>query len=523
MMQMASAPRKNSEVVARNTFWYGFEMVAATLMALITSIAMARVLGPQKLGYFNYVMWLTNMTGLIGSMGITSTTRKYMAEHLARDEGGIAKAIFRTTVRYQSGVAVLLTAAALCVVFSLGDPAHRVVSSLQVLSMLPAMLVFVPSQANAAREDFRANVFSSTIGSLLLLAGVIVSLILRWDLVGVAATFVVARSIELVLRWRGVQRWISELPDGDMPDEVRKKMRTFSGQSMLLLLVNAVVWDRSDIVLLKCLNSEIAQVSFFTVAFNLCERALVLPQTAGNAIGATFMAQYGRGKEHLSRMAGVAVRYMLLVGTPLLVALAALSTPAITLVYGSKFVPAIPVLTVAAMLAIPKATMLPAQQLLQAAEDQKFLVIWTCAAGAVNVVIDVLLIPKWGAMGAAIGNGSAQALAIVGMWLRVRYRMRLETNAVSILRITAASGVMGAVMFTSVKWLTGVPGLLVSVVAGMAALLLTLRLTTALNSEDSARVTSLGEKLPHPIRTVTVGVANWLVPREVAAKASVGV
>jgi len=141
----------------------------------------------------------------------------------------------------------------------------------------------------------------------------------------------------------------------------------------------------------------------------------------------------------------------------------------------------------------------------------------------VNVVIDVLLIPTWGAMGAAIGNGSAQALAIFGMWLRVRYRMRLETNAVSILRITAASGVMGAVMFTSVKWLTGVPGLLVSVVAGMAALLLTLRLTTALNSEDRARVTSLGEKLPHPIRTVTLGVANWLVPREVAAKASVGV
>ena len=51
-------------------------------MTLITSIAIARALGPSKMGYIIYVAWLASVVGTLGSLGIPSTTQKYMAEFL---------------------------------------------------------------------------------------------------------------------------------------------------------------------------------------------------------------------------------------------------------------------------------------------------------------------------------------------------------------------------------------------------------------------------------------------------------
>ena len=62
---------------------------------------MARIIGPQKLGYFNYVMWLANMSGIVGSVGVPMTTRKYMAEYLGRGEPGVARAVFFATMQLQ--------------------------------------------------------------------------------------------------------------------------------------------------------------------------------------------------------------------------------------------------------------------------------------------------------------------------------------------------------------------------------------------------------------------------------------
>ena len=57
----------NTETIARNTLWYGFEVIAGLLTAFATSIVIARAIGPQKLGYFNYIMWLANISAAIGS------------------------------------------------------------------------------------------------------------------------------------------------------------------------------------------------------------------------------------------------------------------------------------------------------------------------------------------------------------------------------------------------------------------------------------------------------------------------
>ena len=84
----------NSTTISRNTFWYGLETAAAFVAALFTSIAIARVLGPEKLGHFVFIGMLASFASSLGSLGIPAAAAKYMAEYLGRGEPGVARAVF---------------------------------------------------------------------------------------------------------------------------------------------------------------------------------------------------------------------------------------------------------------------------------------------------------------------------------------------------------------------------------------------------------------------------------------------
>jgi O-antigen/teichoic acid export membrane protein len=499
----------NARIIARNSFWYGLEMAFVFVSAVIATIIMARVIGPQKLGYFNYIQWLANISGFVGSLGIPMTTRKYMAEYLGRGEAGIARAVFFATLRLQTLIALLITGVALAVVVSFCDPTHRLVSAIQVASILPAMAVYVPAQANTARENLKANVAGSVVQGCIYLGAVILSLACGWGLLGIAIGIFAGRATELAIRAVPVLRWVQSLPHAPLPDELRKRMLSFSGQGTLLMLLNIVVWDRSDIVLLKLLNSDVSQISFYSLAFNLAERAMVFPQTFGTAIGATIMAQYGRDKSRLSSIASATARYMLLCALPLLLGLAAISSPAIRLVYGEQYIPAIPVLAVASVLAISKPLLLPAQQLLQADEKQWFLVWWGFFCGGINVALDLLLIPHFAALGAAIANGVAQTVAVTGIWIRAAQVFKLKLDTRGLVKIGATGIAMALCVVPISLAFRPLISVVLGIAAGVVVFLVGLRGLRVLHGDDRNRLMQLQQFLPPAVRGISGRVVNF--------------
>jgi O-antigen/teichoic acid export membrane protein len=508
----------NTETIARNTLWYGFEVVAGLITAFATSIVIARAIGPQKLGYFNYIMWLANISAAIGSFGVPATARKYMAEYFGRGEPGVCRAIYEATLRLQVLTASLITAAGLILVFAVSNREYWGSSVFLVASVLPAMLTSIPAQANMAAENMRANVPSSLVSSLVYVSFVALSLLYGWGLPGIALGFLLGRSSEVALRLRSVRRWTRTLPAAPLPDEVRTRMRNFSGLSTVLMLLQVIVWDRSDIVLLKLFSGSIREITFYSVAFNLTEKVLLLPSPFGGAIGASVMAQYGRDREALRLLVARAARYMFLCGLPALLGLALLSRPLVQTLYGRQYLPVIPVLFLAAALAIPKTMLLPALQLLQAAEQQRFLVVWCCFCGAVNIAIDLLLIPTHGALGAAIGNGVGQSLGVAGMWVRAATLFRLDLPWRDFVRIAVCGFGMALVVFSCTLIFSGWRALAVGGAAGCVAFAVMLRLVRLLTEEDRWRISRAAARSAHPVRICmerivwalsATGEGNW--------------
>ena len=508
------AATSNSQIVARNSLAYGIEMAYGIFATFATSIAMARVIGPEKLGYFNYILWLTNLSMVVGSLGVALTARKYMAEYLGRGEHGLVRSIFFAAFRLQALMGVTVAAAGLLMVFTLADPAQRTVSAWQVMGVLPLMLLAIPSQANMAAENLMANVWGSLVGQTCYIVGVILSLLAGWSVLGIAIAMLVCRSAEFLVRIVLVLRWIRRAPAVPLTPELKDKMKSFSGRSLILLVLNMVIWDRSDMIFLKWLNTDVAQISFFSAGFGLAEKVLLIPQVFNVALGATLMAQYGRDKNRLPLMLSIMLRYILLFVFPLLLGMAVLSPAIIPVVFGPRYLPAIPVLAVAAALALPKALVQPPNQALQASEQLGFLIWWSCFCGAVNIALDVLLIPRYAAVGAAWANGVAQGLAAAGIWWRARQVLVLSIDLRETGKAVGCGLTMAGVVWAATARLSPWPAISVGIPLGAAVLLLALRVTHALNNADRLRLQQFDRRLPHVIRRVYDAILSFLIPAD---------
>jgi O-antigen/teichoic acid export membrane protein len=511
----------NAKVIGRNFIFMGLEVMITLVCTLLTTVVIARVIGPTRLGYFNLVFWLTTITCSVGSLGIPLTTFKYMGEFLGGGKKELARAVFFYNFWAQTVIASVLAAISMIAVYALVNPEYRICSALLVLSMVPNMITFVPSQANSAAEDAALNTRGALVGAIVYVLAVAVSLLLGWNLVGIAAGVLLYRTAELAVKIAPVLSSMKTVDRIPLPAEIRKRMFTFSGLSTGLMILQIVIWDRSDIIFLKLLQPDIRQLAFFSVCFSVADRLMRMPQTFASALSATQMAEYGRDKERLFKMTSQASTYVLLGALPILTGVACIGGPFIRVMYGSQYLPAIPVFIVVALLSIPRAALMPAQTLLYSAEDLGFILKWGCAAALINVLLDLALIPSHGALGAAWANGIAQTFAAISIWGRVLVRYPVRIDMPALLRLAAATLAMAAVVLGVVAMpISAVMQLSIAVPTGLIVFVITSRMFMVLQKDDRRRLLALSALLPTPVGASLTRLVNFLVPQRMVVEAS---
>ena len=264
----------NTKTIAKNSGWFSIENITSSIVALVTSIAINRYLGPSKNGYIVYVSYIASLVSSLGGMGIPATARKYMAEFIGMGDRGTARYIYRETMRLQAGLATLTTGGLLIWVLWSAAADYKIACALLVLSIWPSMVNTISGQANQAAEDFFANIPASLISTVAYFLAIAATVTLHWGVIGVGGAVLLMRTVDFLIRffptWKRVMGWETT---HTFPPGLRKRMISFAWQSVASMAVTLIVWGRSEIVLLKSLCPDIRQVSFYSLAFTMAERA----------------------------------------------------------------------------------------------------------------------------------------------------------------------------------------------------------------------------------------------------------
>lgn len=505
----------NTNTIAKNSGWSGLELIVSSVVALVTSIAINRYLGPSKNGYLVYVSYIASLVCSLGSMGIPATTRKYMAEFIGMGDRGTARYIYLRTLLLQACLATLATIGFLFWVLGDAHGEYKLASALIVLSIWPSMVNSISSQANAAAEDLSKNMPASIASAFVYFIAIMATVVFGWGVVGVGAALLCMRSVDFLLRFFPTMKRVSlwEITHAH-PLSLRRRMVFFASQSVASMAAALIVWGRSEVILLKQLNSDISQVSYYSVAFTMAEQLLLVATIFGSAAGITIFAQYGRDKSKLPSITASTFRYIAIMSIPLHFIAASLAVPALLLVYGHKFEGAAMVVALAPLLCMFKAFLAPAQNLLESSERQRYVIAATVFAGIVDVSVAWYFVPSLGAVGACIGNGAAQLAAIGVMWITCiqLYKVKLpwwlvaKVTFVSILASLTAHYI--AVRFAPL-W-----GILLGGSASLAVLFGLFYLTRLLEPQDHARFKTLAGMLPRPFASAANTVLSLLIRPE---------
>lgn len=505
----------NTRTILRNTLWFALENLISFGASLISSILIARVIGPTRMGYIVYVLWIVNICSSLGALGIPSTTRKFMAEFLGGGNRAAARHVYRMTMLAQCATATVATAAALVWVLRDVQPEYRLASTLLVLSIWPSMVNSVSAFANIATEDLSANLPGSVASTVVFFVITLCTILFHWGVVGVAVSMLSMRMTDFLVRfvptyWR-FRGWPKD--DAAVPTGLRQRMQSFALQSLTGMLLTLIVWDRSEVLLLKHFSADIRQISFYSVAFSLAERLLVFPTVFASATGASMFAQFGRDRSKVPALTAASARYLGLTSIPLHIIATSLAGAALLTMYGNRYAGAVTVAMAAPLLCIAKAFLTPVQTMFETLERQSFFIATTLVASVIDVVVAVLLIPRYGALGAAIGSGVAQMLCVGVLWFLAirRYHVRLPWQFFG--RVVAISVIASAVGYACVVRTPPAVGLILGGVLSTGTFVVLAGLLRVFEPEDLKRFSVLVESCPAALATPVNLTYGWLSRR----------
>jgi O-antigen/teichoic acid export membrane protein len=492
----------------RRTVWSATATVIATASRLVVGIIIARTLEPAGMGRVVYFVWVADFTQTIASLGLTNSIIRYTAQLGGANQHAKATGLVRwLTTRYMIAVFV-----AFCVLLWLGVRSTYQSSPTVDEYWLLAALLFALQSGSAlfrayltGRQWFaqlaQLNLSSSAI--LLIGTGIGAS---SYGQRGALLAYVAAELVGVI--------WLVTLLRGREPSvtpdrALRRRVLEYASFSWLAALVSAILWSRVEVYFLNRYLGP-AEVATFTTAVTI---SALVSQSALLVTGALV--------PHFSELSGASDRSTLelsyaritrltaLILLPLSFGTAALSPRLVPLLFGPRFEMAV---VPSAILAIAAALLVsaPSTALLYALEKTKALAMMSAIAALFAITSFAMIIPRYGATGAAWARFGTQTLVVCAVFLFIARVLRIAPPLSAIARSALAAMVSSVIAFLTSRAISGPAGLPTALLVATGAYVVSLRFVRGVDESDIATIERLIERLPIAARERTHRVLLWV-------------
>jgi O-antigen/teichoic acid export membrane protein len=459
--------------MGRSTALNFADAVISLLSGVAVSVILARTLGPDRFGLYSLVITIVAFVYLVARFGINETVRRYAAELDGRGERRLVATVagrgLRLGLASAAVAAVVMFAGAIPLAHFFKQDQLRSYLLLAAISLLPTMAAGILTNVVKGLQQYQ---FFLTVNLVTSPLWVIACAAVVWQGAGIAGLLIVGIGVDL-LRIGAIGWWMRREVGiswrGRIPDSLRGRLARYNAALAVLMLLNAVVWQRSEIVFLGHFQGP-SQVAYYTLPFGLTDRLTSLLPGAllGVLLPSLTYVQAASDPARFTATLSDALRYLAVLTLPITLFGIIAAPYVIHLLYGERFTPAVGVLQILLVAVIFGVLGQASSAALLSLEGQGWLLKTGAIAAAGSLVLDVLLIPRYGAIGAAVANTAAQAgwavAAFVPLWRRVLPVARRAVSRIAAVALLIAALLAGAVVIS--------PTLPMILIAGFAACVL---------------------------------------------------
>ncbi len=456
-------------------------MLASTAQKVISFLAFtvaARVLGVDGVGTYFYALSLSSLAGAWTDLGLTPLVIRAFAH--SEEEG------WKYVRRAMVAKVVLIPVTALSALVYTGFA----IPSGEGLLPFIAIALFVMAEDAVSllgygilrgRQRLEKESLGMVLGQLLSSAALVAAVLLGFGVFGALLALAFGSAWHVV--WSII--WVRRLGWRSFRGEtVRWRVLVYQAMPFALAGLFVRVYSSVDAVLLRQWQGA-STVGHYAVAYKLTYALQFLPLAFVAALYPALSAAHAREDEAaLVHTSLGSWRFMALLGFPLAAALSAFASRLVPWVYGDAFAPAALVLSVLAWVLPSIFLDFPIGSYLNATHQAARKTIAMGATMVVNVALNLVLVPRFGALGAAWAAVVCflVLLGVSGWYARQVFFSRTARHVVY------RAGILATVLWAVIHWvLAPVPLLVALLVSPVIAC--ALALATGLLQRDDLRST----------------------------------
>ncbi|PWV48821.1 flippase [Chitinophaga sp. S165] len=383
--------------IFRNSGWLLVDKLARLFIGLITMAMIARHIGPEAFGIWNYAIALTAIVGSLAILGLDKVVVKEVVSNPDRQDSIIASTL---AIRFAAGIIAFLCCAAIVLATKRHLPAYLYCTIITALNII--MLSFdVFDYFYQAKNEVHKVIIPKV--TLFVTFCVIKIMFVYFN--GTLLHFVWLSFAELLLTYLTIL--VFYLKEGNRLFTVISfpEMKYLFLHSWPLMFTGVLIllYVKADQLLLDTLSTSV-QLGEYAAAARISELWYALPTVLATAI---LPGLISKRQENMSAYMYAIERWLRLsfwVSTAIAVVMTFSSAGIAHWLYGDQFPRSGLILSIHIWANIPVflSTALMQYQLIEGA--YKTNLYSSCAGLLVNIVINILLIPSMGGVGAAIAT-----------------------------------------------------------------------------------------------------------------------
>jgi O-antigen/teichoic acid export membrane protein len=417
------------------------------LFGFVVQAVTARLLGADILGVFVLAWTIVMGVGLLTTLGFEGSFCRYIPMYIAQGRNDRARTIVSYSVRFGLAASVIVAAAIVLFRGPLSTTVFkepRLDRALLVISlaMIPYTLSRIYAAVLRAVKDMKLSVIASQVYfSVPRLVIFLVFFFVGMRLQGIVTATILAYTVSTIAGIVFIRRkapfLLERAPDADIP---KREFLLYSG-SMLAETTTAFALTQSGRLFLGFYLSA-TDVGIYNVVALLASLATLFT-VSFNAIFAPIIADvYHRGNEKLmASLLDAITRWIILLTLPVFAWLV-LAGEGVLSLFGTEFVVgyvALVVLGVAQLLDCMTGSI---ASCLAMTKYQRYNVYNTVAMAVVSVVLNAVLIPKMGIVGASVATAGAIILVNVARLIEGKVLLGLIPYDRSTLKVAATGAVL---------------------------------------------------------------------------------
>jgi O-antigen/teichoic acid export membrane protein len=470
-------------------------------LGVVITPLIVRFLGSRLYGDYAFLLSVLGVTMILTNAGIFDGTRKYIAENNKNPTW--VRQVFGFYFRV--AIFLALIAAMVVAVFSWLGLAERFLGTGFTTYFYLLGFLIIARQANSVGRGglmglglenrseplmvFRKIVFGLSVLSLLYLGyevrGVLISHLLATGTTAAIAYVFFFRQVDI----RSV---LTRVPD-DFP---RKRLLLFNGLSIVLILLTASLYH-VDILFLRLIAGDQA-TGYYRGALVIAEFLWFVPNALQTVLLHSSSELWSEEQsEQITKLSSRTTRYNLSLVLLLAIGLAALAGDFLPLYFGPEFEASVRPLLLLLPGTIGFALARPIFAIGQGKGDLRILILATGSAAVVNLVLNVLLIPTYGVIGAAIATSAGYGLMAVLHILAARRIGFDPVQDLRLVRIGTVGIIAGAIIFGAAALIDS--SILSLVIVPPLGFMIYSVLTLRFNVISPEEIEPVATRLPEPV------------------------